>query len=347
MPLPTIPLRCYPCFHACHLANVNDPTTAEVEELGANVIAAGPAVRGDLLPQFISQVCQWGGRRGPSIAARVLDPANNDPARRLESFNAAINALAGGDISTAIDQVVGLHGFGISFGSKQLRMLCPNQCGVLDALVREACDYANTLGTYVQYCSDCSAQSELLNENGILTSCGQPWNVGAVDMAVFAWIRNRSIKKPWNCLCSNGESPRSKSCRIGVNPKTPANHSGNKIVRTKTRTARRYLGPTHCERPVNATDLKSSFFPGKAVESSFAKAKRIALEKNGRVPKNTPVKLELNKALFKCTWNGHGSITGHDRNWFEELGLGHQIQISFNAAKNSVVVAQTKNFRSG
>lgn len=219
MPLPQIPPRCYPCFHGCHLAKVQEPNTAQVEALGAAVLAADAAARADLLPQFIQQVCHWGGGLGPLIATKVLNPANNPPALLLGSFDAAINALAAGNILTAINEIVGLYGFGISFGSKQLRMLRPDICGVLDTLVCGAgFGYVNSPESYVQYCLDCSAQAAALNAGPNFTSTGQPWNAGSVDMAVFARIRNRSINRPWTCRCAGDGHSLSGPCTLGAAP---------------------------------------------------------------------------------------------------------------------------------
>ena len=335
MPLPQIPLTCYPCFHACHLNHV--PTTHAVEALGAGLLAAGAAGRGPMLPHFIQQVCLWGGRRGPSIAARVLNAANNLPATRLVIVNAAIADLAVGNILGAINQIVSLHGFGISFGSKQLRMLRPDLCGVLDALVRQQCCYGNSPADYVQYCLDCSAQALALNVAGILTSTGQSWNAGSVDMAVFAWIRNRSVKRPWNCVCSNGGGSLMQPCPLASNPPPPGSLAGQRIGPPKIRPAAKNGRARAGARAVNATDIASGCFAGKVVEHSFAAANGIVLNR-GRIPRNTPVALELGGTAFNCRWNGYGSITGYDHAWFQGLGVGCAICISFDAAKNCVVI---------
>jgi hypothetical protein len=247
MPLPQIPLRCYPCFHACHLANAQN--TVAVEALGAAVITSGPGARGQLLPQFIQQVCHWGGRRGPSIAVRVLEPANNLPAERLARFNSAINALAAGNILTAINEIVSLYGFGISFGSKQLRMLRPDLCGVLDGLVREECGYANTPQSYVQYCLDCLGQATALNAAGIFTSGGQPWNAGAVDMAVFAWIQTRRLS--WNCRCGGDDHALSNPCALGAAPRLDAKADSAVRLRQKIGHLKEISLPQTCD--TNAT----------------------------------------------------------------------------------------------
>ncbi len=335
MPLPIIPLHCYPCFHACHLNHV--PTTHAVEALGAGLLATGPAARGPMLPHFIQQVCYWGGGRGPSIAANVLSAANNLPATRLAIVNAAIGNLAVGNILGAINQIVSLHGLGISFGSKQLRMLRPDLCGVLDALVCLNCGYRNSPADYVTYCSDCSAKAAALNASGILTSTGQLWNAGSVDMAVFAWIKNRSVRKPWNCVCSNGGGSLKQPCPLASNPPPPTSLAGQRIGPPKTRPAAKNARAMAGGRAVNAADIASGCFAGKVVEQSFAAANGIVLIR-GRIPRNTPVSLELGGTAFNCRWNGYGSITGYNHAWFRVLGVGCAICISFDAAKNCVVV---------
>ena len=194
MPLPIIPLHCYPCFHACHLANV--PNTAHIEALGAAIMASNP-LAWPQVDAFVGAVCAWGGYAG--IAGRVRE--NNAQAKIIGAFSSARDELANGHILQALSAVRGLHSLGkISFASKHLRMLSPVQCGVLDALVVGAgFGYDDIPASFGIYCSHCSNQARLLNEAGILTRDGRLWNAGSVDMAVFAWIRNRN--GDWNCDC--------------------------------------------------------------------------------------------------------------------------------------------------
>lgn len=256
MRLPIIPLHCYPCFHACHLANV--PNTARIEALGAAVLAADAVARANLLPQFIRQVCQWGGGFGPFISVKVLNPANNLPARRFQSFNAAIDALAAEDILSAINQIVSLYGFGISFGSKQLRMLRPDICGVLDNLVlSELHGYANKPASYRAYCLDCSEQAERLNDARIFTICGQPWNAGAVDMAVFAWIR--ANRGSWNCRCKGDGHVLSAQCISKLSPKRNLQIVPSGVIQAGMKTTEKKLLPEE-GKPRPKTSTKRRIF---------------------------------------------------------------------------------------
>ena len=202
MPLPIIPLHCYPCFHACHLANV--PNTAHIERLGAAIMAPNP-LAWPQVDAFVGAVCAWGGYAG--IAGRVRE--NNAQAKIIGAFSGARDELANGHILQALSAVRGLHSLGkISFASKHLRMLSPVQCGVLDALVVGAgFGYDDIPASFGIYCSHCSNQARLLNEAGILTRDGRLWNAGAVDMAVFAWIRNRNGDWKCECGCIGEEEP--------------------------------------------------------------------------------------------------------------------------------------------
>ena len=208
MPLPIIPLHCYPCFHACHLANV--PNTARIEGLGAAIMEPKP-LAWPQVDAFVGAVCAWGGYAG--IAGRVRK--NNAQAEIIGAFSSAREELANGHILQALSAVMGLHSLGqISFASKHLRMLSPVQCGVLDALVVGAgFGYHDIPASFGIYCSHCSNQARLLNEAGIVTRDGRRWNAGAVDMAVFAWIRNRN--GDWNCECGciGEEEPATENTR--------------------------------------------------------------------------------------------------------------------------------------
>jgi hypothetical protein len=208
MPLPIIPLHCYPCFHACHVANVQN--TARIEALGAAIMAtkqlAWPQV-----DAFVGAVCAWGGYAG--IAGRVRK--NNAQADIISAFSSARDELAKGHTLQALSALMRLHSLGqISFASKHLRMLSPVQCGVLDALVVGAgFGYQDIPASFGIYCSHCSIQARLLNNAGIVPRNGRPWNAGAVDMAVFAWIRNRNGN--WNCGCGciGEEEPATENTR--------------------------------------------------------------------------------------------------------------------------------------
>ena len=208
MPLPIIPLHCYPCFHACHLANARN--TVEVEALGAAIMAPSP-LAWPQVDAFVGAVCAWGGYAG--IAGRVRK--NNAQADIIGAFSSARDELAKGHILDALSAVRALHGLGqISFASKHLRMLSPVQCGVLDALVVGAgFGYHDIPASFGIYCYHCSNQARLLNKAGIVTRNGRPWNAGAVDMAVFAWIRNRN--GDWNCECGciGEEEPATENTR--------------------------------------------------------------------------------------------------------------------------------------
>jgi hypothetical protein len=170
---------------------------------------------------FVSAVCAWGGYAG--IAGRVRN--NNTQTKIIGGFSSARAALANGHILQALSAIRGLHSLGeISFASKHLRMLSPVQCGVLDALVVGAgFGYIKSPASYLQYCSDCFNQAAALNAAGVLTSTLQPWNAGSVDMAVFAWIRSRSVRKPWNCRCAGGGHALSSPCALGAVPRSKEN----------------------------------------------------------------------------------------------------------------------------
>ena len=268
MPLPPIPLRCYPCFHACHLANV--PNTAHIENLGAAIMASNP-LAWPQVDAFVSAVCAWGGYAG--IAGRVRN--NNTQTEIIGGFSSARRALAQGHIINALSAVRGLHSLGrISFASKHLRMLQPTQCGVLDTLVIGAgFGYTESVASYVQYCSDCSAKAAALNASGILTSTGQLWNAGSVDMAIFAWIKNRSGRKSWDCRCAGDDHPLFKPCALKTVPRTEDKRGSSSVRPLKEVSKNQTTPPTAVrgiEHPRNRTPSGDIFIQHMRKGSFFA-----------------------------------------------------------------------------
>jgi hypothetical protein len=184
--------------------------TAHIEAIGASIMEA-ELLAWPQVDEFVSAVCAWGGYAG--IAGRVRN--NNTQIEIIHAFSSARDHLANGQIGQALAAIRELHSLGqISFASKHLRMLSPVQCGVLDALVVGAgFGYDDIPASFGIYCLHCSNQARLLNEAGIVTRDGRLWNAGAVDMAVFAWIRNRNGDWKCECGCIGEEEPATENTR--------------------------------------------------------------------------------------------------------------------------------------
>jgi hypothetical protein len=174
----SVPLREFPALLAQH--RVSDPTTPEVEALGAAYVAQGFRERDT--PEFVRAVCKWGHYAG--VGGKVLkrNPIKNIRARMR---NAHV-ALQKDDPLTAITEVTQLKGLGVSFGSKHLKFLLPDRAVVLDSIISERLGYRRTPKDYVDFLRDCAAIRDILSSQGIVASADQPaWRVSDVEMAIF------------------------------------------------------------------------------------------------------------------------------------------------------------------
>jgi hypothetical protein len=83
------------------------------------------------LEEFIRCACKWGGYSG--IAQRVIN--RNRPESLASLFRAARTAAHDGDVVAALEQLLQVKQLGISFASKHLKFLAPNQAVVLDRVI--------------------------------------------------------------------------------------------------------------------------------------------------------------------------------------------------------------------
>lgn len=163
---------------------------------------AGIALRGNLttgpLDRFIGEVCKWGGY--PGIAGRVR--RDNRANHILRQFQLAITQINANAPAAALSAINGITQLGTpSFASKHLRFLAPDQCGVLDALVRDSLgEYSWDAAGYGSYCADLQALATHVNNLTVAqtnplapsTSPSRPsgnrWLPSDCDMVIFAKI---------------------------------------------------------------------------------------------------------------------------------------------------------------
>ncbi|MGH7070248.1 MAG: hypothetical protein ACREFO_09560 [Acetobacteraceae bacterium] len=109
----------------------NEPNTQTIELQAARLMKDNNFSESGLR-DFVQAVCKWGGYVG--IAARVLK--KNETPDLLRRFKSAHNLARAGNDSEAIDSLLGLNGFGVSFASKHLKFLAPDHAIVLDSILR-------------------------------------------------------------------------------------------------------------------------------------------------------------------------------------------------------------------
>jgi hypothetical protein len=142
-----------------------NPDTQRIEEMGTQL--AEHAFSIDELCNFIRAVCAWGGY--PGIANRVIN--NNQPNEIAAAFQKAYQMAIGGQVIDALALLRQLHNLGgVSFASKHLKFLAPNDAVVLDSIIEDQLGYARNTAGYAAFLTDCR---DILNAcNGIrYTGC--------------------------------------------------------------------------------------------------------------------------------------------------------------------------------
>lgn len=178
----SIPLRDFPTLLQAHLDG--EPTTSEIEQLGANYVAGG--FRSEDTENFVRAVCRWGNY--PGVAGKVLK--HNDLKFIRDQLQKAHAKIAASDPGAAIQSVTSIKCLAVSFGSKHLKFLCPDGAVVLDKIISERLGYLRTPEGYVEFLNDCCAIRDVLNEAKIAASKQRPeWRVCDVEMAIFIKLR--------------------------------------------------------------------------------------------------------------------------------------------------------------
>ena len=138
----------------------------------------------ELTDRFVREVCKWGGYAG--VAGKVLR------ANRIEdvvsTMRVSYAATQEGDLERAISAITSLRGLAVSFGSKHLKFLDPNNHVVLDRIIRERLGDPRTIGGYCEFNADCASLRDAVNGEGYRRSDGRPFRIADVEMAVFQML---------------------------------------------------------------------------------------------------------------------------------------------------------------
>jgi hypothetical protein len=165
------------------------------------------------LEKFIREVCKWGGYSG--VAQRVIN--QNPPESLTSRFRAANTAAHDGDAIAALEKLLQLKQLAISFASKHLKFVAPNQAVVLDSIISERLygEGKPSVGLYKMFLADCrSIRQRIISEGLEYTGWAQDgWRVSDVEMALFAKLKPRKCKK----RSFSGRSPKSEFV-INPNP---------------------------------------------------------------------------------------------------------------------------------
>jgi hypothetical protein len=126
-----------------------EPRTQVVEQQAQQLVKSD--FRPDVLHNFIKAVCGWGGYSG--IAGRVIK--NNNGTKLSDAFRSAHSRANARDDLPAINSLLELNGFGVSFASKHLKFLAPENAVVLNSIISKRLGYKPTPEGYKAFLNDC------------------------------------------------------------------------------------------------------------------------------------------------------------------------------------------------
>jgi hypothetical protein len=177
----------------------------------------------DEVLHFVKWVCAWGGDEYNIALTVASENAEEVILQRFETACSSMERLRTATdrelrdraLSDAIGEIISLHGLGISYGSKMLRMLRPDLCGVMDSTVEsfvvysppvngELADQRKTRGqgNFAWYSRQCVTVAEKVGRAGIAhPEEGRTWRASDVDAVVFTEHRltDPNPNRRWTC----------------------------------------------------------------------------------------------------------------------------------------------------
>lgn len=158
---------------------VDNKETLTIENLARDLIA------GDFPPgsvtAFVKAVCYWGGYSG--IGGRILKNPEQVLAAALRD---AHGYLALQDPPKALHRLRQVKDFGVSFGSKHLRFLAPDQAVVLDSVIATRLGYSMDAEGYAAFLQDCRVMLAIVRAR-IPFPLDEPrsWRISDVEAALY------------------------------------------------------------------------------------------------------------------------------------------------------------------
>lgn len=170
-----------------------DPSTRSVEIYAKEFVKTD--MPHDRLFGFMRMVFGWGG--SPYVGNKFM----KHNAKKLQDVHSAVLAshkyLNEKNDKAAIESLTALKGLDVSYASKHLKFLDPENAVVLDSIIVRELGYENSEDGYVEFVGKCREWKELLNEKRI--ACGRSregtWRVSDVEMAVFKHVE-KTFPKP-------------------------------------------------------------------------------------------------------------------------------------------------------
>ena len=184
---------------------LNWANTGNFEEIGKNYVSRG--FLPDETEGFAESVCKWAGKTGGRVIGNLKKHHAGNWADVAAIFKQSYEyTLSPQEHRKAISAITKIKGLDVSFGSKHLKFLNPNNAVVLDEIIDRKLGYRRNQDGYAQFISDCY---ELLRQlkakhvrkfasiagvSGVAPTFNSEWRVCDVEMAIFASLGSRSRK---------------------------------------------------------------------------------------------------------------------------------------------------------
>lgn len=179
-----IPLRNFPEMWSCQFKR--DPFTGWLESFSQTFVAEGMPPAQCFL--FLRFVCGWGGLHNRNVRLIGNWVTGSEGMRLRRILIAARDFSERKNYQAAIREITKISGIGISFGSKALRFISPNDAAVLDKKIREGIGYGSETESYESFVSDCSAVGSRLNSDQIFREEAALWRPADVELAFFSLL---------------------------------------------------------------------------------------------------------------------------------------------------------------
>jgi hypothetical protein len=161
------------------------PLTGSTEHLAHELVAS------DFDPEksveFVRRVCRWGGdsRRGGKV---IL---HNSEDRIATQLRLAHQACVAREPMRALTEITSLKGLAVSFGSKHIKFLDPDQHVVLDSIICEALGFSPSASGYLAFRKHCDAIRALVRDASVEYTGLSPngWRISDIEMAIYNSIR--------------------------------------------------------------------------------------------------------------------------------------------------------------
>lgn len=136
--------------------------------------------------EFIQSVTAWGGverARGKIFNGDYNNTITN-------RFQQAVVHLHNKDIDKALEVLTKIDGFGLSVATKHLRFLFPQECPVLDSILRAKLGYSEDIIGYKELRADLEEiRKQLQKNNPLRKEIGGKWFLADIEACIFQYFR--------------------------------------------------------------------------------------------------------------------------------------------------------------